>query len=122
MFNIEIYAGDTFSYTTNVSLSNTMTWTANAMLTTLDLLDVYDANNNIIGILVANLTSITSNLPNTINYTLTLSATPNATVQWIANSVNPNERVLYVFMKYTSNTGFISHGNTAIIRVKAAEI
>jgi hypothetical protein len=118
MYSESVYAGADFSYSTNVALSNTMSWTANAFLTTLDLLDVF-AGNSEIGLLTANLTPIVNNTPNSVNMTLTLTAPGNTTAQWLANSVNPNERVLYLFTKFTSNGGNISYGNTTILRVNA---
>ena len=119
MYSQDVYAGADFSYSTNVALSNTMTWTANGLLTTLDLLDVFNGNSEI-GVLTANLHPIATNTPNGVNFTLTLSAPGNTTAGWIANSVNTTERVLYLFTKFTSNTGATMAGNAAILRVKAA--
>ena len=119
MYSQEVYAGSDFTYSSNIILSNTQTWTANAFLTTLDLLDVFNGNSEI-GILNANLQPITTNTPNSINYSITLSAPGNTTSQWMANSININERVLYLFTKYTSNTGTTRSGNVVILRVKAA--
>jgi hypothetical protein len=119
LFSQSVYAGEDFIYTSNVSLSNAYVWTANAFLTTLDLLDVFNGNSEI-GILTTNLQPIINNTPNSVNYTLSLSAPGSLTSQWIANSVNINERVLYLFTKFTSNSGNIVTGNTAILRVMAA--
>ena len=119
MFSQEVFAGADFTYTSNVSLSNSATWTANAFLTTLDLLDVFNGNSEI-GLLTANLAPIVTNTPNATNYSLTLSASGSLTAQWIANSVNINERVLYLFTKFTSYTGAVQTVNTALLRVKAA--
>jgi hypothetical protein len=119
---IELYAGDTFSYTSNVSLSNSYSWNANAVVTSLDLNDLY-FNNTEIGILNCNLSPIVTSTPNSINYTLTLSSPSNNTINWISNSVNISERVLYLFTQFTantSNTQIIQNGNTQIVRVKAA--
>ncbi len=119
-FYIECFAGDTFNYSTNVALSNTMLWTGNGILTTLDMNDIFDGSNVNVGQLTANLSPISNNLPNSVNYTLNLTANSYATQTWIANSVNINERKLYLFTKFTSNTGSIVHGNSAIIIVKAS--
>ena len=119
MYTQSVYAGADFSYTTNVALSNTMSWTANAFLTTLDLLDVFNGSSEV-GILASNLQPIVNNTPNSVNMSLTLTAPGNTTAQWIANSVNPNERVLYLFIKFTANTGNIAYANTTLLRVKAA--
>lgn len=119
MFIQKIYAGADFVYTTNIALSNTESWTANAILTTTDLANLYNGNTQI-GILEANLQPIVSNTPNSINYTLTLTAPGNTTAQWIANSVSIMERSLYLFTTFTSNTNNIIISNTDIIKVLAA--
>jgi len=117
MFSQSVYAGADFSYTTNVALSNTASWSANAFLSTLDLQDVMNGNVEV-GVLTANLSPITTNTPNSVNYSLTLTAPGNTTAQWIANSVSINERVLYLFVKFTSNTGALVYANTEQVRVK----
>ena len=119
MFYYEIFAGDSFSLSMNVALSNTMSWIANGLITTLDINDIFISNTNV-GQLTANLTPIVSNLPNTINYTLTLTANASATQTWMANSVSNIERKLYLFTKFISNTGIVVHGNSAILIVKAS--
>lgn len=114
-----IYAGDTYTYSANLALANGLTWSANAVLTNLDYADLIVAN-VAVGILTANLVTISSSTPNSINYTLNLGANNTTTALWISNSVDPNERVLYINVKYTSNSGIVIHGNTQILRVKAA--
>ena len=114
-----IYAGDTYTYTANLALANNLTWSANAVLTNLDYADLIVAN-VAVGVLSANLVAISSPTPNSTNYTLNLGANSATTALWIANSVDPNERTLYLNIKYTANNGTVIHGNTQILRVKAA--
>jgi hypothetical protein len=120
-YYLEIFAGDSFSYSSNVALDNTVTWTANAWLRTLDFSPIIDGNNVEVGILTANLNPISTNTPNSVNYTLTLSANVYATGVWIANSISTSERKLYLFTKYSSNTGISQHGNVVILIVKSTE-
>ena len=116
----EVFAGDSFSYSTNVALSNTMSWTANGWLRTLDYSPILDVNNTEVGILTANLSPIITNTPNAINYSLNLTANVYSTTIWIANSVN-SERKLFLFTKFISNTGLTQHGNVVILIVKSTE-
>jgi len=117
---IDLFSGDTFTYSTNVALSNSYSWAANAQVVSLDLAPIVDVNNTNVGLLSCNLSSISTATPNAINYTLTYSANSYATTNWLANSVNLTERVLYLFTQFTSNTGIIQHSNVQIVKVKAS--
>jgi|ERR1700722_10418131 len=121
MLETTLYAGDTLIYTSNVALDNTVTWTANTRLTNLDLQSLIVSNVEI-GVLQSNLAPIVTNTPNSINFTLTVTANSNVTSQFMANSVVNLERPLYMFTRFTSNTGIEKHANTVLLRVKAAEI
>jgi hypothetical protein len=117
---IEIYVSDTLTYTSNVALSNTMTWTANSVVVNLDY--NLDANGNNIGILTSNLSPIITNLPNTINYLLTVTANSNQTSAFLANTVNPAERVLILQTQFLSNTGLVQHANSQFLRIKNVDV
>jgi hypothetical protein len=119
---IEIYVSDTLTYTSNVALSNTMTWTANSVVVNLDYNYILDANGNNIGILTSNLSPIITNLPNTINYLLTVTANSNQTSAFLANTVNPAERVLILQTQFLSNTGLVQHANSQFLRIKNVDV
>lgn len=113
----EIFAGDSFSYSNSVILSNTVSWSVNSMVVNMDLNPIL-VNNVNVGLLTANLVPITTNTPNTFNFTLNISSDSNTTAQWLHNSVDYNERYLYVSTKFTSNTGTIIQEPLVILGVK----
>jgi len=124
MQQIITYANDSFLYSYNVSLANNQTWSANTHLINLDYMTILGANtaNTLqivdIGYLPTVLSPIITNLPNTINYSLTISANTIQTQELMANSVNPAERVLIMQTKFTSNTANVVVANNVYLKIR----
>jgi hypothetical protein len=122
MFDVYIFAGSTLNYSINVALSNSLTWSVNTQICDLDYNLLIDQNNTNIGICQCNLVPITSNFPNSTNYTLNISANTYQTQNFMANSINPNERVLIIQTIFTSNTGIVQEANDLYLRVRQSVI
>jgi hypothetical protein len=115
---ILVNANDQLSYTNTASLSNTLTWTANTHVVSLEYLTISTASNTDIGWLPTTLTPVVNNTPsNTNNYTLNFIANSYQTDNFLANSVNPNERTLVVQTKFTANSGLTQDAPNIYLRV-----
>jgi hypothetical protein len=113
-----VNANDQLSYTNTVSLSNTLTWTGNTHVVSLEYLTISTTGNADIGWLPTTLTPVVNNTPaNTNNYTLHFSANSYQTDNFLANSVNPNERTLVVQTKFTANSGLTQDAPNLYLRV-----
>jgi|SRR5271166_1719164 len=119
---IIIYAYDTYNYSNTISLSNSVSWTANVHTVTLDFnaITANIGNTTVdIGYLPTTLTqNVSAYPPNVNNYTFTFSANSYQTGAFIEGGVNPTERQLLIQTTFTSNTGTIQHANNLFLTVK----
>ena len=116
---IDAYANVPFTYTYNLGLDGSQTWTAQTIAVTLDYATIIDASNVVMSNLNSTLINqANANLPNPNNYTLTITANGYQMQQLGANSVDPNERVLIVQTLFTSNTGSALQANNLYLRIK----
>ena len=141
MAAIKIFANDSLTYSSNVALDSTMSWTANSHCVNLDFNPILTwAANTIataptiiettfdivptaetatdIGYITTSLIPIVSTTPNNINYTYTLTAPPTQTQSLFLGSVDPAERILIIQTKFTSNTGSIFNANNIYLHIK----
>ena|ERR1700744_5735075 len=115
---ILVNANDTLSYTNTVSLSNTLSWTALTHVVSLEYQTIFDTNNTDIGFLPTTVTPVVNNTPNPYhNFTLNFTANNYQTDNFLANSVNPNERTLIIQTKFTANSGAIQDAPNIYLRV-----
>jgi len=116
---IEAYSNVPFSYTYNLFLDGSQTWTAQSVVVTLDYNIILDASNTNMSIMSSTLTNQANlNIPNPNNYTLTLSANAYQMQQLGANSTDPNERVMLLQTLFSSNTGSAIAANNQYLRIK----
>jgi hypothetical protein len=115
---ILVNANDQLSYTNTASLSNAFTWSANTHVVNLEYHTIYDDANNDIGWLTTTLTPITNNTPSSLNnFTMNFVANNYQTDNFLANSVNPNERTLVVQTKFTANSGLTQDAPNIYLKV-----
>jgi hypothetical protein len=115
---IVVNANDQLSYTNTASLSNALTWNANTHVVSLEYLTISTESNTDIGWLPTTLTPVINNTPSSINnYTLNFTANSYQTDNFLANSVNPNERTLVVQTKFTANSGITQDAPNIYLRV-----
>jgi hypothetical protein len=120
---LTVNANDQLTYANTITLANTLTWTGQTHVTTLEFNNVLDVSNTDIGWLITTITPIVNTLPSgTNNYTLSFSANNYQTTYFLANSVNPNERTLVIQTKYTANNGFIQDANNIYLKVKNSSV
>ena len=120
---LTINANDQLSYTNTVSLSNTLIWEANTHVSTLEYATIIDSSNVDIGWLPTTLTPVNNNTPSSINnFTLNFIANNYQTNNFLANSVNPNERTLVVQTKFTANSGLTQDAPNLYLRVYNSSI
>ncbi len=130
---IDIFANTTFNYSNTITLSNTLTWAAQTHVVNLDFepvaytLGLY--TNNDIGWLSTTITANTDNIQTGVNnYTLAYSANTMQTTAFIANSVNPFDRVLLIQTQLTGNTPSTStviqviQANNVLLRIKNSQV
>jgi len=124
---IDAFANSPFSYTYNIGLDGSQSWTAQTVVVTLDynpiLLSVLNVSSNTysnvnISAISSNVGQPNTNLPNPNNFTVTISATANQMANFMAGSLDPNERVLIVQTALFGNTGGDIQANNITLRVK----
>ena len=115
---ILVNANDQLSYTNTASLSNALTWTAQTHVVSLEYTTIIDTSNTDIGWLPTTLTPVVNNTPSSLNnFTLNFTANAYQTDNFLANSVNPNERTLVVQTKFTANSGLTQDAPNIYLRV-----
>jgi len=116
-------ANDDLSYSNTVSLANTLTWTAQTHVVSLEYSIIYDSSNTDIGWLPTTLTPVVNNTPSSNNnFILNFTANNYQTDNFLANSVNPNERTLVVQTKFTANSGQLQNAPNIYLRVYNSSI
>ena len=111
-------ANDQLSYTNTVSLSNSLTWNAQTHVVSLEYTTIFDTGNTDIGWLPTTLTPVTNNTPSGVNnFEMNFTANNYQTLNFLANSVNPNERTLVVQTKFTANSGVTQDAPNIYLRV-----
>jgi hypothetical protein len=94
---IEIYANTTFNFSNTITLSNTLTWSAQTHVVNLDFNPIIDNTNTDIGWLSSNISPIANIVTSGVNnYTLSYSANTYQTAWFANNGVNPFDRFLII--------------------------
>jgi hypothetical protein len=116
--DINVYANTNFSYSYNTTLDNTVSWSVNSHVVTLDYEPIIIANIDV-GYINSTIGAVVNNLPNAWNnFNVSITANNVQTQQLFANSLFEDERTLILQTVFTSNTGNVISGNNVYLRVR----
>ena len=118
VMDINVYANTNFSYSYNTTLDNTVSWSVNNHVVTLDYEPIIIANIDV-GYINSTIGAVVNNLPNAWNnFNVSITANNVQTQQLFANSLFEDERTLILQTVFTSNTGNVISGNNIYLRVR----